>query len=253
PLLETRYRLARLRPPFGALDHLDLLFGARRLWRLRFESRRLADLEREVLGHEREGDIAGALIPYVYFEYLRTGRAARLAAVFRHNATDIVSLAALTGIVGRAFQNPEDCEHLKGPELAGVARWLQAAGETGRAMRLYRRAIDRGLPDDLLFRTLRDCALMAKREGRWEEARSIFADLAESRNPFQVEALEELAKHCEHAERDYRVAITHASAALRLNASESLRKRHARLERRLKKSTERRPNPGLATPPLPGT
>src|SRR6185295_15168195 len=38
PLLETRYRLNRARPPFGKLGHLDLLHGARRLWKLRFES-----------------------------------------------------------------------------------------------------------------------------------------------------------------------------------------------------------------------
>jgi hypothetical protein len=32
PLLETRYRLQRARHPFARLQHLDLLFGARRLW-----------------------------------------------------------------------------------------------------------------------------------------------------------------------------------------------------------------------------
>ena len=78
PLLETRYRLNRSRPPFGKLEHLDLLHGARRLWKLRYESCRLVDLETQVLGFERDGDVPGALIPYLYFEYLRTrpGRAA---------------------------------------------------------------------------------------------------------------------------------------------------------------------------------
>ena len=38
PLLETRYRLNRARPPFARMEHVDLLFGARRLWKLRFES-----------------------------------------------------------------------------------------------------------------------------------------------------------------------------------------------------------------------
>ena len=86
PLLETRYRMHRARPPFARMEHLDLLYGARRLWKLRFESCRLVDLENQVLGVEREGDIPGALIPYVYFEYLRTRQAARLLPVFEHNA-----------------------------------------------------------------------------------------------------------------------------------------------------------------------
>ena len=56
PLLETRFRMARARHPFDRMEHLDLLFGARRLWKLRLESCRLVDLENRILGVEREGD-----------------------------------------------------------------------------------------------------------------------------------------------------------------------------------------------------
>ena len=56
PLLETRYRMARSKPPFARLEHFDLLFGARRLWKLRFDSCRLVELENQILGVEREGD-----------------------------------------------------------------------------------------------------------------------------------------------------------------------------------------------------
>ena len=65
PLLETRFRMARSRPPFARLAHLDLLHGARRLWKLRLESCRLVDLENQILGVEREGDLPGEMIPYV--------------------------------------------------------------------------------------------------------------------------------------------------------------------------------------------
>ena len=81
PLLETRYRMSRFQPPFDRLPHLDLLFGARRLWKLRFDSCRLVDLENQILGLEREGDLPGELIPYVYFEYLRTGEAFKLVPI----------------------------------------------------------------------------------------------------------------------------------------------------------------------------
>ena len=55
PLLETRFRMARARHPFDRMQHLDLLFGARRLWKLRLESCRLVDLENRILGVERAG------------------------------------------------------------------------------------------------------------------------------------------------------------------------------------------------------
>src|ERR1019366_8392192 len=50
PLLETRFRMVRAHHPFDRMQHLDLLFGARRLWKLRLESCRLVDLENRILG-----------------------------------------------------------------------------------------------------------------------------------------------------------------------------------------------------------
>ena len=86
------------------MEHLDLLFGARRLWKLRLESCRLVDLENQILGVERQGDLPGEMIPYYYFEYLRTQQAFRLVPIFHHNAIDILSLACLTAIVPFAFR-----------------------------------------------------------------------------------------------------------------------------------------------------
>ena len=85
PLLETRYQMTRQKPPFARMAHLDLLFGARRLWKLRLENCRLVQLEQQILGMFREGDLAGELIPYVYFEYLRSQDATRLVPIFHHN------------------------------------------------------------------------------------------------------------------------------------------------------------------------
>ena len=178
PLLETRYRLNRSRPPFGKLEHLDLLYGARRLWKLRYESCRLVDLETQVLGFERKGDVPGALIPYLYFEYLRTGRAARLLPVFHHNATDILTLACLTGIVPLAFKDPANLPFRHGAEIAGIARWLREAGDLEQARALFRRAIHAGMPDELMFRTLWDVAAIERKLGADEQAVAIWNDLA---------------------------------------------------------------------------
>src|SRR5579864_7193231 len=199
PLLETRYRLNRARPPFARMEHLDLLYGARRLWKLRYESCRLVDLENQVLGVEREGDVPGALIPYLYFEYLRTQRAARLLPVFHHNATDILTLACLTGIVPfafkDAFKDPGNLPFRHGSEIAGIARWLRQAGDLEQARNMFRSAIGADLSDDLLFRTLWDLAAIERKLGAEDQAVAIWNDLAAAGNPFRIPALEELAKH----------------------------------------------------------
>ncbi len=232
PLLETRYRMARARPPFTRLAHLDLLAGARRLWKLRLESCRLVELENQILGVERQGDLPGEMIPYVYFEYLRTREIERLAPVFHHNAIDILSLACLTAIVPWAFRSPVEAPLRHGADFVGLARWLRQNDQLADAAVLFRRAIDLGLRDDLMFRTMWDLALLEKRRNCADAALAVFTDLAAAPNPFRAAALEELAKHYEHTERNYAIALEFARAALRLGDTPALRKREARLMKR---------------------
>jgi uncharacterized protein YprB with RNaseH-like and TPR domain len=232
PLLETRFRMARQRPPFGSLEHLDLLFGARRLWNLRFDSCRLVDLENQILGVERQGDLPGELIPYVYFEYVRTHEIFRLLPVFHHNAIDILTLACLTAIVPRAFHAPDQAEFAHGAEMVGLARWWRQAEQPENALELFHLALDRGLPDDLLFRTMWDIAALEKKAGREHAALPVLTDLAAVRNPWRAAAFVELAKYYEHRERNYAMALEMTRNALEIEASEALRRRAARLEKR---------------------
>ena len=179
PLLETRYRMTRHRTPFGRLGHLDVLHGARRLWKLRLESCRLMQLEHQILGVCREGDLPGEMIPHVYFEYLRSREAQRLVPIFHHNAIDILTLACLTAIVPAVFRDtgPESLARLgvrRGEDLAGIARWLMAANEHEKALELLKRAIDAGLPDRLLFSALWNIAGLEKRLGRLHAALNVF-------------------------------------------------------------------------------
>jgi len=240
PLLETRYRMSRAKPPFARMEHLDLLFSARRLWKLRFESCRLVELENRILGVERQGDVPGDLIPYLYFEYLKTKEAFRLAPVFHHNAIDILTLACLTGIVPRAFDSPVSHAFAHGAEMAGLARWLRSAERFDDAAVLFRRAIDKGLPDALMFRTMWDLAMLEKKQGREDAAIALYTELTQCRNEFQVDAHEELAKFYEHKERNYSMALDLVEAAIRLRDSAELRKRKLRLETRLRKPQTRK-------------
>ena len=240
PLLETRFRMARARHPFERLEHLDLLFGARRLWKLRLDSCRLVDLENQILGVERQGDLPGAMIPYYYFEYLRTRQAMRLVPIFHHNAIDILSLACLTAIVPFAFRAPEEAAIRHGADLIGLARWTLQAGRREEALRLLRRAVDLGLPDDLLFRSLFDIAALERRLGREDGALAVLADLAASPNPYRLRALEELAKHYEHRERNYAMALEMTRTALGCADTPEIRRREQRLRERLARPRSRR-------------
>jgi uncharacterized protein YprB with RNaseH-like and TPR domain len=240
PLLETRFTMSRRRHPFDRMRHLDLLFGARRLWKLRLESCRLVELENQILGVEREGDLPGELIPYYYFDYVRTGQALKLVPIFHHNAIDILSLACLTAIVPQAFREADGTGIRHGADLIGLARWLLRAERHDEALRLLRRAVELGLPDELLFRTLWDTAMVEKRMGRTAAALAAFTDLAGTRNPYRARALEEVAKYYEHTEKNYPMALEVTRSALDFEDTAELRRREERLAKRASGPRSRR-------------
>jgi uncharacterized protein YprB with RNaseH-like and TPR domain len=232
PLLETRFTMNRARTPFARMEHLDLLYGARRLFKLRLDNCRLVNLENQILGIERHGDVPGEMIPYLYFEYLRSRRAYRLAPVFQHNVLDIVSLACLTGVIPEAFRDPENVRVRHGMDLLGLARWLRISDRLEEALRMMRRAVDLGLPDQHLFRTLFEAGAIEKKLGLEHAALATFTDLTLSPNPFRAKSYEELAKHYEHRERNFSMALECVRAARCVEDSEALTARQQRLEKK---------------------
>ena len=238
PLLETRYRMSRMVPPFARMFHFDLLYGARRLYKLAFDSCRLVELENQILGVERIDDVPGSMIPHLYFEFLRTKSAHRMWGIFEHNSFDILTLACLTGIIPRAFHAPLDVPLHRGAEMVGLARWLRAAGRAEEAVVLLRRALAKGLPDALAWRTLWDCGLLEKKTGNEAGALALFTELTTAKNPHQAEAFEELAKYYEHTGKNYALALDMTEAAQRLAPSPALSRRRERL---VKRAAVRRP------------
>ena len=85
-------------------SHLDLLHPARRLWRDRYGSTGLKQLEESLFDEGRINDIPGSLIPDAYFHYLRKRDPKIIAPVLEHNARDVVSLVRVADRVatGRA-------------------------------------------------------------------------------------------------------------------------------------------------------
>jgi hypothetical protein len=238
PLLETRFVLGRRRWPADRF-HLDLLTSARRLWRERLSDCRLGTVEQHALGFERRDDLPGAMIPAVYFEYLRRKRPDALPRVFEHNRHDILSLAALTGWVADAATRAPGGD-IEPDELAGLGL-LWETRDADRAEACLREALARGITGAARARLLARLAWREKRRARWSEARALWDELARGQRVFDPRPWEEMAKIDEHRLRDWsgaqavvQEALARAEAA---SASEALRTgldhRLQRLERRL--------------------
>ncbi len=239
PLLETRYRLKRLRSPFGGMQHLDLLHPARKLWKERLGSCRLARLESAVLGFERKGDIPGALIPQRYFDYLRSRDGSRLGAVFHHNALDIVSLACLSSVLLTMLAAPGRAKLHHGRDILGLARWLGQLGQEAQALGLYRKAVQAGLPRKDLFAALWETARLERRAGRYEQQARLLRDLARASPRHRAAAFVELAKHYEHRRKDYTRALQMTRSAQRHAPAPELCHRERRILRKLSAAGER--------------
>lgn len=141
PLLRTRFVMALRSDLTVDESHLDLLHPARRLWKDRFGSTTLRQLEESVLDDARLPDIAGFLIPDAYFHYLRTRAESAIRPVLEHNARDVVSLvriadrvatAVLEARVGRAPSHA--------PAAFALARGFERTGELDAAFACYESA-----------------------------------------------------------------------------------------------------------------
>lgn len=178
PLLETRYRMTRQLDPPPLAAHLDLLHPARQLWQWKLGSVRLAELERHVAGFDRGTDLWSAMIPQLYFDYLRGGPAEPLVDVFRHNQMDLRGMAEVAARMLELAAAPERCAG-DALELCGLSRLLRRRGETALARQLYERALAAGLPAALARAARRELARLAKREGDLARATSLWEELLE--------------------------------------------------------------------------
>jgi uncharacterized protein YprB with RNaseH-like and TPR domain len=219
PLLENRFTMTRSITAPKLAAHLDLLHPARALWRLRLGSVRLIELERRVLdaprlGWHREDDVASALIPQYYFDYVRGGPAAPLAGVVRHNQMDLRGLAALFGKINTLLaQENSPSGEIDSRDLFGLSRFLQRRGESDRAHSACLQALSAGLPAEFRPKASRNLAYMAKRRGEHERAAEIWqAIVADPQDG--IHACEQLAIHFERRAKDISRAKEFAQLAL---------------------------------------
>ncbi len=276
PVIETRYLFHRLTSPCTQIPHVDVLHPARRFWGgAPALGCSLIALEQQLLGVRRMGDVPGFEIPERYFQFIRSGDAQPLAAVFEHNRLDLLSLAALTArllmLVSEGASATDDER-----EACALGRVYERADDTVRAEEAYERAvelarlaIERGerrrqavewmwTPQGIRAEATRALALSARRGRRYPEAAARWRQLLELQGcppAFRREATEALAIHHEHRERDLAAARLFALKSLEAGTEkawgDAVRHRLARLERKL--VTEQPSLPSLPLQPPCGS
>ena len=241
PLLQSRFVLARQRWPLAGAVHLDLLHPARRIWKLRLGSCSLANLERQILGIERENDIPGHLIPQVYFRYVRTRSAHGMGNILSHNRQDIETLAQLTLRMGEIFSG-QASEELAPVDLFSAGRYAHALGERELAISWNEEALLRGLAGDHEVEAKKAKAARLKEQKKYSEAAELWQDLSERSEAFLEDVQEELAIYNEHRKGDLEEALNLSERALeQLQDKAALKKWRHRRDRIAMKLARRKP------------
>lgn len=239
PLLRTRAVLNRI--PLGTPPpHLDLLHCARRVLGPRLsqlgEGVRLVNVEAQVLGMHRQGDLDGAEIPERFWNFVRGADASELLPVLEHNALDLVALAAILVALAERWDAALP-SHAPEDRLA-VARTALRYGDKGRAYDWARSASDAGGSDALTCEALKLAATVQRRNSDAASAvdlleRALRVATADQRAKLHLE----LSKLLEHRMRDLSGALTSAILARGAEGEESHQKRIARIEMKRSKRT----------------
>jgi hypothetical protein len=256
PVMETRWLFHRMEVPLEGVPHFDTLHAARRLWKARGEADpaedpggcRLTTLERTLFDVRRVGDVPGFEIPSRFFRFLRSGDPRPLEPVLEHNRLDLVSLAAVTARAARLVDDgAEGCSDAS--QALALGRVYERAGSLDRAEACYRRAAAAGAPE-IRSEGLYRLGLKCRRERRFQEAAEAWraiVNLTETHafgrtgagTALRQFALEALAIHHEHRDRDLHAARELALFALEEGTTErradGYRHRLARLDRKLTK------------------
>ena len=140
-------------------------------WRDRLESRALKYLEEHVLGLTRSSEeVPGYEIPWLYFDYLRTGDVRPLAGVFYHNAMDVVAMAALLTHMNEMIQNPFEGRVQHGLDFVALGKLFEDLGHWDEAARLFERGLESGLNEADFGVAVKRLSSLQKKRGDLGEA-----------------------------------------------------------------------------------
>ena len=222
PLLVTRYSMHRIPVPFRNYAHLDLLPLARRLWRDRLPSRALKYLEEHVLAFSRASEeVPGYEIPWLYFDYLRSGDARPLGGVFYHNAMDVVAMAALLNHMSEMTADPYAGRVQHALDFIALGKLFEDLGHWEDAARLYERGLEfgpstgsgQGLEETDFGVAVKRLSILQKKGGDIDQALQLWEQAARRGH---IYAHIELAKYFEHKTRNVKASIKWTKSARKL-------------------------------------
>jgi uncharacterized protein len=244
PLLETRFILSRLPSKIKEMPNFDLLYPSRRIWKGAYENCRLVTLESQLLGMERVDDVPSEWIPYLYFDYLKTGDASRIHRVFYHNQMDILSMVALAGRIHLTYHAPQAAQPRKGIEHFALGRLFWEHRYPEKAISCFEIALKR-CDESLSWEVMRWLSTALKKTGQPEKARSLWEEMATWSYQRDAFPYIELAKYYEHRLKDFEGAASYVEKALEKASPsqpreiEMLRHRRLRLEQKRAGNTSR--------------
>ena len=233
PQVETRWTMNRNDlPALKSHHHIDLLHGARRVWKAELDTFKLTAIEESQLHFHREGDIPGHLAPIIYQDAVKSGDAKTLMKVLKHNEWDILSLVAL---YIRATNLILDA---KTPETAishtNIGKWFTDLKNDEEGAVFFEQVIHKYGTNHPM--THYHYAFILKRNGAYEKALQSFQVAANQLiDRERMIALEEIAKLYEHKLKNIQDAlITTRKGLVLVAADETLtRKFRIRMKREL--------------------
>ncbi|HIA48761.1 MAG TPA: hypothetical protein EYN96_12535 [Candidatus Hydrogenedentes bacterium] len=201
PLMRTRFITNRIPYRLEGKTHFDLVHASRRFWKQRLRDCSLGNIEKEIMGIHRHGDVPGHEIPQIWLNYLYSRDARKLKGVFYHHQMDILSLAVLTGHMsqcidvadGQGFEHHED--------RLSLLRLHYKQKKYDEVLQLSKNLLDTLTQTGLRHECLHIFALSAKRREQWPLMEDLWKQCL-TEFPRDLTARLELAKHYEHRAKD---------------------------------------------------
>ncbi|MHA1454153.1 MAG: ribonuclease H-like domain-containing protein, partial [Promethearchaeota archaeon] len=214
PLLKNRYIMHRMQFTDLPKHHIDLLYFARKIWKMRLKTCKLSDIERKILKLTRSDDeIPGWLVPQIYFDYLDQDSPQILKGVFYHNEIDVLSLAALFQHINKLITNSGNMDGIEGTDLVSLARTYQLQEKLDLSTCYYKFGIKKGFSAENSAFIHRNFGLMNKKQRKWDEAVEQWKLAAEFAD--YISCIE-LAKYLEHDEKSYAQALKWPNLAIEI-------------------------------------
>lgn len=201
PLLRTRFITNRIPFRLEGCNHFDLVHASRRFWKKRLKDCSLGNIEKEIMGIQRVGDVPGYEIPAIWLDYLHSRDARRLKGVFYHHQMDILSLATLTGHLSQCIDQPDGTGFVHHEDRLSLMRIHFQQKKYDDVLHLSQTLLDTLEQSPLRHECLHMIAMSAKRRAQFVDMEDYYKLLL-IEFPRDLTACLELAKHYEHRAKD---------------------------------------------------